>query len=292
MTAAADVITRTRGYLMTGQRDVLNQLAASIDATQENLTFSRDMRTLKAGARISIGLETMYVWSTTTSGATVMRGAEGTTATTHAQGDLVRVNSQTTDSDILAAVNDVLGGLSSPERGLFQVRSTSFTFNPSIMGYDLGPVGDVLDVWKVRYESSGPEKDWPVIPRSLWRFEQAADTTDFVSGKQLVLLAQAEAGRDVRVSYKLGFTALAALDDDLATDAGLHTEAHDIVPLGAAIRLMAGRDIKRTHLDAQPEPRRAEEVPPGSASQAMRPLLALFDERVSEERGRLARRWP
>lgn len=292
MTAAADSIARTRGHLMTGQRDVLNQLAGSIDGTTESITLSRAMRTLTEGARITVGLEVMYVWGTSGAGATVMRGADGSTATAHDAGEVVRVNPIASDFEILTALNDTLRDLSSPERGLYRVTSADFTYNPSIMGYDLGDLGDVLDIWRVRWQTSGPEKDWPRVPRSFWDWDQNADPADFASGNQFVLKAGGEAGRKVRVTYKAGFTPLASLTSDLLTDAGLHTEAHDLPPIGAAIRLTAGRDVKRSEMSAQPEPRRAEEVPMGGASQAMRPFIALYAERCSAERARLMKRYP
>ncbi len=119
-----------------------------------------------------------------------------------------------------------------------------------------------------------------------------ANTTDFASGKQLVLAESVRAGQPIQLSYRSGFTHLVTLSDNVLTVSGLQSEAHDLPPLYAAICLLAGRDIKRSFLNRQPEPRRQEEVPPGAANQAMRPLLERYYTRVTQEVKRLKRKYP
>ena len=281
---------------MSGQRDRMNRVSGALTDSGTTVTFEFALKQIAENTRLSIDLEEMHVWETSGTGAgadaTVQRGFNGSTAAVHDSGALVRVNPRFTDFEILRAVNDELRDLSSPDNGLFRVLSDDFDFNAATFGYELTAPTGIISIWRVRFDPSGPESDWPVIPKRYWRLDQAADTDEFSSGLQLVLKAAAEPGRPVRVSYKTGFASLSAMDEDVTSVSGLHAEAHDILPMGAAIRLMAGRDLKRSFMEAQPEPRRSDEVDPGSAQQAMRPLLAMRLQRIMAEVSRLMSRFP
>jgi len=225
-------------------------------------------------------------------GATVIRGIDGSTAATHDSGVVVRPNPTWSNFDISQAINDELVDLSSPVNGLFRVRSIDFDYEPSTSGYELVGVNDLMDVWRVRFDHPGPEQDWPVIPRSMWRIDRAADTLDFPSGVHLVLRAGGHPGHKVRVSYKATFDPLVTLIDDVEAVSGLHAEAHDILSLGAAIRLMSGVEAQRAYTTTQPDPRRAEDVPPRTAVSSLVPLIEQREERIRAEQARLARAFP
>lgn len=289
MTTFSDVIHRTRGRLMGATREPLNVLSSAIDADDTALTFTNETK-FTAGSRICIGLETMLAVGTGgTNTATVIRGVEGSVATSHAQGDHVFVNPTWTPHEMGMAVNDTLQALSS--NGLFRIQSTEFDYDPSTFGYPL-TVTDFLDIWRVRYNTPGPGDDWPIIRRSEWRLDQAADTTDFPSGFQLVLDEGGFPGQKVRVSYYATFDTLTALTDDVTSVAGLHAEAHRLLPLGAAINLLSGTEAARAYTTTQADPRRAAEVPPRTAVSALAPLVAQYEEWVREEQRRLITRYP
>jgi len=292
VTTFSDVIERTRRRLMTSMREQVNLLAATIDNDDTALSFAHSTR-FTEGARLSIELEDMRVTSGSgTTTANVIRGMDGSTAVAHTAPVIVRVNPTWTNFEIGQAVNDELADLSSPMNGLFRVRSVDFTYNPSKQGYELSGLQDFLDVWRVRYNEPGPEDVWQPVPPAYWRVDQAADTTDFPSGVQLVLKAGGHPGQTVRVSYRATFDPLVALADDVLAVAGLHNEAHDILSLGAAIRLLSGEEAHRAYTTAQANPRRADEVPPRTAVSALQPLVAQREERVRAEANRLAARSP
>lgn len=292
MTTFRDVIERTRRRLMTSMREQVNVLAVAIDSDDTSLSFTYDTR-FTGGARICIGLETMLATGTGgTTTATVIRAMEGSTGAAHAQGDHVHVNPTWSPFEIGQAINDELADLSSPSNGLFRIRSVDFEYSPSTYGYELAGLQDFLSVWRVRYNVPGPENTWPVIPPSMWQVDQAADTTDFPSGVQIVLVEGGYPGQDVRVSYRATFDPLAAEADDVLSVSGLHNEAHDILSLGAAIRLLSGLEAQRAYSTAQDNPRRADEVPPRTAVSALAPLLAQREERVRAEATRLLSRYP
>lgn len=293
MTTFAEVIHRTRRRLETIQRTPRNVLSVTIDADDTSLSFTNTVK-FHDGARISIELEDMHVVSVAGggSGATVIRGIDGSTAVAHTASVEVLVNPPWSSFDISQAVNDEIHALSSPVNGLFRVRSVDFDFNPSQAGYELTGLQDFLDIWRVRYQISGPEQVWPAIPRRLWRVDNAADTTDFPSGVQLVLYEGGQPGQKIRVSYKATFDTLSALTDDVLTISGVPTSAHDILSLGAAIRLMSGLESQRALTTAQPDPGDLERTPPRAAASALVPLVEQREERIREEQARLARAFP
>lgn len=296
MTTLSDAIELTRQYLMTGQQDVINVLDQNIDNSTTTLTPRFELKGIIPGARISIDLEEFHVVSVSGSAAlssiTVIRGFNGSTPASHTAGAIIRVNPHFSDWRLSQEINTQLNEFSSPNVGLYQVKSVDFIFNPAQYGYNI-TAPDLIDIWRVRYDSPGPSNDWPVFNRRDWYLDQDADTSEFSGGKQLVLRAPAYPGHTVRVSYKAKFGGpLTSLSDDILTVTGLHTEAHDILSLGAAINASIGRDTKRTFTHNQPEPRRANEVGAGAATQAVLPLLSKYDERVQAELSRLNQRYP
>lgn len=293
MTTFAEVIHRTRARLMTSQREAINTLAADPGASGTTVTFTNPV-TFHNGVRISVDLEDMHVVDVASSGtsATVIRGVDGSTAAAHTAGVVVHINPVWTNYQISLGVNDELHALSAPTNGLFRIRTVDFDYQPAVAGYDLASLEDYLDIWRVRYDTPGPTNDWPVIPRSMWRVDRAADTTDFASGTALILSQGGFPGQKVRVSYKASFDTLTALTDNVETTSGLHAQAHDILSLGAALRLMSGYEAQRAYTTTQADTRYASEVPPRTASGALIPLIEQRQERIVEEQARLARQYP
>ena len=292
MTTFAQVIERTRRRLMTTQREGLNVLAATVDNAVTTLTFVNAVRFAENG-KLSIDLEDFYVTSVAAGGtsAGVLRGMYGSTAAAHTAPVTVQINPTWSNWDIAQAVNDELVDLSSPSNGLFRMQSTEFNYEATKRGYNLTAT-DLLDIWRVTFDYPGPATDWPVIPRARWRFDQSANTTDFASGRALIIHEGGYPGHKIRVAYKATFSPLATISDDVQAVSGLHAEAHDILSLGAAIRLMSGLEGQRALMTTQPNPRRAEDVPPRTAVSALVPLVNQREERVNAEKARLMRRFP
>ena len=88
-----------------------------------------------------------------------------------------------------------------------------------------------------------------------------------------------------------GCTALAATSTALST-VGLHSSAYDLPSVGAALRLMSTRPVRREFIDEQGSSRRAGEVPAGAISAAMRDLRALRETRINAEAARLDQHYP
>ena len=295
MTTVQDLIDRTRQHVMSGQPDRINILAGAIAADVLVTTFelTRELKGIAEGSRLSIGTEEFHVLalSGTTAGSTVtvIRAFDGTTLSAHAAGDIVRVNPQFSDYRILKSMQECIEGLTGD--GLYQVKTVEFPYLPARMGYDLGSATGILDVYRVSYGVPGPTQNWPIFPRSYWEYDPAADTTQFPSGKSLILKAPAWPGQNIKVAYKTDFVAPTLTSTDMAT-VGLQPSAYDIPPMGAALRVNLGRDIKRTFLTRQPEPRRQEEVPPNSAQGAIQALTNWYYRAINREIAVLNRLYP
>lgn len=291
MTTVADVISECRNdYLLTGAREQRNRLANAYDADDTSFVFTYDLRGIDVGAKLSLGLEDLYVQDVAQASRTavVSRGEFGSTAATHASGDTVLVNPRYTDAQILRAVDNELRSLSA--NGLFQVTHKDFPYNAAIEGYDLA--AGVLSVIDVHYQAIGPSLDWPTVPRSLWDHQRMDATSEFASGQALMIRDALDPGRTVRVKYKAAFTLLTALAQDVTAISGLPATATDILALGAAIRLTAGGEVRRNQTEAQPDTRLRQDVPAGAKLGANRDLKQQHAQRVAEERSRLALMYP
>lgn len=296
MTTTADVIAECRNdYLMTGARDARNQLGAGVgDTTSTGFTFGYDLGPIDVGAKVCVDLEDCYVWAAVPGSktATVSRGDFGSTASTHALGATVLVNPIVSDAQILRQVNSELQSLSSPANGLFQMKTVDVTYNASIDGYDLAGVTDVISVYGLRYAEIGSQREYPWIDLGQWEHARSLDTTVFASGQAIFVRGHVDPGRKMRVWYKAPFTPLATMTDDVTTVTGLHAEAHDILPLGVAVILTAGREIRRNFTENQGDTRRAAEVPAGANLGANRGLMQQHAIRVREEAARLNALYP
>lgn len=293
MTTCADLIDETRRLLFSGQRERMNRLTSDITAADTSITFDFELSSMAEGSYIAVDLEIMYVWSVTASSktATVQRAMLGSTAATHTSGSLVYVNSKFPAYSIFTALNEDLDDLSAPDNGLFQVVSKELTYNPAVQGYDLGVAAgvNVLDVLSVTADVPGPSQDW--VPLTSWRLATNTNTTDFSSGTSITLLEGGSPGLTVRVLYSTPFTKFAALTDNVTTT-GLPTSAYDLPPLGAALRLVGVREIKRNFDESQGDTRRASEVPPNAQLAGYQAVLRERSRRVKAESNRLATNWP
>lgn len=292
MSTASDWVGDVRSHVDGERGERFNRLAATYTAGSGTVTLLRDLNGIGANTVITIGLNTLLVEATSSTAKqlTVIGGHNGSTDIDAPSGSLVRVGPRFTDHRIFRALNDTLTSMSNPKAGLFAVGTAVLDYDGVREGYGL-TAPNLLNVLDVHRDEYGPERSWPRVPATSWDLARSADTTDFPTGLSLRLRGQVDAGVGVRVTYASTFTALAALSDNL-TVTGLHAEAWDIPPVGAAIRLMSGREVARTNMASQPDPRRAEEVPPGSTTSSVAGLRALYAQRMGEEAARLRSRYP
>lgn len=292
-----DWIDATRFRLQSDRQDQLNKLSAAYTAGSGTLSFSFPTTGIRAGAVISVGTNTFYVWEVNNSlnTATVEGGWDNTTDINIASGAIVRVQPRFTDAQILRALNDDINDLCSPHIGLFQTGTAELNYDANLVGYDLGSAPGLVSIIELRIEGIGYMKDWPRVPNHKYRILKGAPFGDggFESGNALFLYngVGATNGSPVHITYRKAFTPVSTAHSAKSAT-GMPSTAWDLPPMGAAISLMAGREIKRSFTESQGDPRRAAEVSNGASAGAVNSLRQLRSDRIAAEKQRLDAFYP
>jgi hypothetical protein len=291
MSTLRQIVDQTRhDWLMQGQREVIARLSGALsDTTGVIVTLSGQSPV--AGMVLTIDSEDIYVIAASGAATTdAIRGYNGTTAATHLNSALVTINQRFTDFRIIRAINDELRSFTAPPNGLFRPRTVTLTPVAGQSGYDLGVSTDFLDVLSVQVRDVTGSITLSWMRDSMWRVERNMPTDDFASGIAIFFRRGVPVDHDVLVTYAATYTAVtsANLAAEISTTTGLQTTAEDILPVGAALRLVPGREVRRNFSDTRPESRPAADVPPGAIARSADGLRILRLQRIAEERARLA----
>ena len=301
MTTLDTLVNMTRRRLLSDLREEYDNLVSNVPANATSLNLQNGsglaLGSIRAGSLLEVDYELYFVTSTPVSiGAiSVIPGYYGSPSTAHAAGAVVTVNPRVPRNDLIDAINEDIDDLSAPANGLYRMLECTLVYNPVRIGYDLPGVkaSQVLEIFEVRNQDYGPAQAWPLLAPRKYKLERNADPVQFPSGISLKFYGAGYPGRPIRVQYKAAFNSnLANPSDDVTLLTGLHPEAHDIPTLGAAIRLVEYRDIKRSFSEAQSEPRRAQEVPVGASMTSLKGLLDRRTKRIEAERARLDKQYP
>ena len=288
-------IDASRDMLLSGYVEELDVLTGAISSTsQTTITVQGVASSWAKGVVFEVNSEMFYVTGVAGGNTlSVFRGYGGSTATTHANTDLVRVSPKIPTYRIIQSLNDDLNDLSSPDNGLFQMKTTSFDYNASVDGYNLAGLtsDEINSIYSVTYADVGVEATEPEI--TSWTLKRNRDTTTFSSGLALILYTPAWPGKKVTVMYKSPLTSVSTTDLTANQSlTGLAPTAYDLPPLGEAMAVLTTPPIRREFLDAEGTSRLAEEVPPGAISASFRDLMGRRRARLQAEAGRLVARYP
>lgn len=278
MTASLTLVDQCRDMLLAGTREQVNTLSAAVsDITSTGLSFTYDLRGIQEGSLIEVDSELMYVVAVSESGktATVIRGYSSSDPATHLINAVVTVNPKFSRQAIFDAQNDCLDDLAG--EGLYAMVTKELTFNAAVQGYNLTGVTDVIDLYQVSYQDVGPEKAWPIIPKSMVELRPYAETDDFASGFAVIVHGYAQPGRQLRVQVKAPFTRLASTADDVNTVSGLRAIGNPLLKFAAAMKLCYFRETMRSAFETQGDSRRAAEVPMGAQITAARGWQGVYD---------------
>ncbi len=284
-------IDDTRDMLLSGYVEDLDLVTTPpTTTTGTSMVVQGIANSIVKGVVVEVNSELMYVTDVSSTTISVMRGYAGSTAATHVANDIVRVSPKFPTHRIISAINADLSDISSPAHGMFQMLTTTFTYNGGVAGYNLNTGSNVVDsVYEVTHAAVGSLANEPEI--ISWRLKRDRDTGSFTSGNALILYDGAVPGKTVRVLYKSPLTSIT--DGTTSRSAtGLAATAYDLPPLGAAMALMTTRPIRREFLDAQGTSRMGAEVPPGAISASFRDLMGRRRERLESESARLAAQYP
>jgi hypothetical protein len=275
---ADDVRAMLRGYVRS--QDQVTYLASSINDTATSITVGDGGR-LSQG-RVEIDDEILYIDTVTANTAALQpwgRGVDGSVAASHSANVKVTYNPLYPRYFVKRAINDTIRQVGSR---IPAVGTTTFTFNASRAAYSLPANAD--GILQVSWDEPGAARRW--LQARKFRFDRAANVTEFPTGKSIDLYDPIVPGRTVQVRYTLDPSDLSAGSDDLTAVAGLPASCRDVVVLGTAARLVSGIDVSVLDPSSVQAGFFDERRQPGSAAGVARTLYALFQTRWAEEEAR------
>lgn len=289
MSTVAQLINRTQRQLLSGIVEERNKLASPLTATATTVTLSYDVAAVRVGAVIEVDSELMYVWEVVsgTKTATVERGFNGTAAVAHVSGSICTVNPRFPRHQILEAFNDDLSDLVSPINGLYRVKSLDINYNGVDVMINLPTIGEVIDLLDVRLRYLAT--DYPMVRKVA--LIRNLPTSDFGSGTAIKFNEPTRAG-NLRITYKAPYGRFVRESDDVQQTTGFPTAAEDILILGAQIRLVGPREIKRNFTESQGDTRRSDEVPAGAINNSVNNLIRIRRDRIMAEAAKLDSQYP
>jgi len=289
MSTVGTVVDRTLRQLMSGTVEELNKTVGALTAASTSIVFQYDLNGLRQGGVIQIDNELMYVWEVSSGSktATVQRAWNGTTAAAHVASSVAIIDPKFPRAQVLEAINAEIDDLSSPMNGLYQIKSLELNYNGTFTMVNLPTTDKIIDLVSVtvRYIAT----DYPKITRC--RLIRDLPNDDFNAGYAIRFDEQVRAGRMI-VVYKAPFTNVTTEAQNLQNIAGFPTTAEDILMMGAQIRLVSPREVKRNFTESQGDTRRSEEVPTGSVSSSINNIIRMRRDRITAEAARLARQYP
>lgn len=289
MTTFNGVISRIRQQVMGYAQDQssVSELAVAMLGTDTSFSVATDTVASLSRGLVEIDDELILVKSydrtsgvVQVMGAANGRGAEGTVAASHSVHSLVTASPMFPRARIKEAVNDVLQALY-PDLVVFATTEIS---NISVV-YEYGMPADALDVWGVADQLIGPTKVW--AQGRNYRFNPTVPTSAFPTGKSIQLFDSVTPGRTMYVKYVKAPSPLVNGTDEFEATTGLPERCVDLVVYGACARLLPAYDSARLQQTAVESTERAPLVPPSSAAKTSQYYMALYQERLSEERRRM-----
>jgi hypothetical protein len=213
------------------------------------------------------------------------RGYQGTTPSPHAENAQVILTPTFPITMIQQAINDTINSLY-PK--LFQVASTTFTFNAAQIAYPLPD--DARDVLYGSWQTPGPSKEW--LPINRWRIDRMANVPAFNTTKTVNLYEKIVPGRTVQIYYSTIPSNLTNYNDDFAAVTGLPESSRDVITLGAAYRLLSYIDTGRINLSSAEADLADTKLPSTAGASASKYIFALYQQRLQEESTKLQDRFP
>lgn len=213
------------------------------------------------------------------------RGYMGTTPSPHAENAQIILTPTFPITMIQQAINDAINSLY-PK--LFQVSSTTFTYNAAQIAYGLPD--DARDVLYGSWQTPGPSKEW--LPINRWRIDRMANVPAFNTTKTVNIYEKIVPGRTVQIYYSTIPSNLTNDSDDFAAVTGLPESSRDVVTLGAAYRLLSYIDTGRINLSSAEADLADTKLPSTAGASASKYIFALYQQRLQEESTKLQDRFP
>lgn len=255
--------------------------------------------TLNLGSTTNIGkgvveIDDELIWlesydrvSSTGAAAPYGRGTNGTTAVAHTVNTKVTVAPTFPRSSVKKAINDTIDAVF-PK--LFGVASTIITAVSTRTAYQLPT--EAYQVLYVSWSVIGPTQEW--LPVKNWRQDSLAYTGSFASGNSISIYDRITPGRSIQIFYIKKPTTLTASASSAVfeTVTGLPSSCKDVIMYGAAYRLMSFIDPGRLNYSSAEADNADTKIQYGSGFSTARNLLALYNQRLTEEADKLRDNYP
>lgn len=291
------LVSRVKQQLLGYTRDQASISYLTSPMTATDTIFMVDTETVTNLSRglVEIDDELMLIKKYDRSTGTVTvtagangRGVEGTTAAIHSSNSIVTDDPMYPRSRIKEAINDTING-TYPDLWLLG----EYEFPYVAARYEYPVPTEVEEVLKVVVNTIGPSAVW--FPLSSWRFNPLASTTSgqvkptpTPTGKTIQVMRDfIVPGRNVRVTYTKKPNTLVNGSDDFETVTGYPERYIDLITYGACWRLLPAYESARLQQSAIEATERAPLVPTGAGSKASQYYMALYQQRLAEERTRL-----
>jgi hypothetical protein len=284
-----EVQTNLQGYTL--RQDRITNLATPGGISATDLTIKIGSADNLAKGIVQIDDELIWVNSFDRQNLTLNviagfgRGYMGTTPSPHAENARIILTPTFPVNMIAQALNDSINSLY-PK--LFQVASTTFTFNAAQIAYPLPD--DARDLLFISWQTPGPSKEW--LPVNHWRIDRMANVSAFNTTKTVNIYEKIVPGRTVQVYYSTIPSNLTNSSDDFAAVTGLPESSRDVVTLGAAYRLLSYVDTGRINLSSAEADLADTKLPSTAGASASKYVFALYQQRLQEEANKLQDRFP
>lgn len=291
MTTIRSMVADTKRMAYGSMSEQINLIAQPYTAGGTELYLDMDVSGITPGMVISGNLNVWYVRSidVPTNLVYVIPGYDNSPTRAMSVGEFVFIKPRVTDWYMFESLNQEILRLSTPEHGLYQIKSWDADVDPTWQTYEIPTAAfDMVGLLRVRYRMPGSQDVWLDIPEKAYRV-QINDT----QGKSYIrLLRNIPSGTEVRFLYKAPFSQAEELDDNAITVCGLSETMVDIPTLGVLGTLLRTTESRRGQVQTQGDARRAGEVVAGSNIQIASRIEKDHQMRIWEEAARLNQRVP
>lgn len=282
MTTALVICERARDALLAGQSEPVDRLDAALTDSATTTTFIYDDPAIQRGAVIEVDQELIRVWAADGgSGATIQRGVMGSTAAAHSDEAMVRINPKFPLVSLFDLLSAEVRFLSSPAGGMWQMKSATLTAASHW----------VVDATEGRsyWDLTAASVTDAVTLYALDGDEQAVRHWDRTRNR---LYAYLPVAATQTLHYRADFVVPSSFSSDMTSVSKVPATADELLRLGVQVRALTRRGVKRTFVEGQGDPRRAQEVSESATNTVLRSLLLDYERTRQSEVVRLERAWP
>lgn len=283
-----EVLLNLSGYTL--RQDRTTHLTQNV--TNSGLTLNLDSVTNIGKGIVEIDDELIWLdtydrISNTATIAPYGRGYQGTTAASHTANTKVTVAPTFPRATVKKAINDTIDAVFP---NLFAVGTYTFTSVATQSTYSIP--AEVETILHVSWQTTGPSGEW--LPLKSYRHDPLANATAYGTGNTIGIYDRITPGRTVQVYYSKKPSTLTASASNAVYESvtGLPSSTKDVIVYGAAYRLASFIDPGRLNYNSAEADNADTKIQYGSGASTARFMLALFQQRLNEEAGKLRDVYP